>query len=37
MRRQLAGLAPSQAMNEQLNAMRKTKTTRQLSDFVRNR
>jgi transcription termination factor Rho len=37
MRRQLAGLDPSQAMNELLNAMRKTKTNRELIDFVRNR
>jgi transcription termination factor Rho len=37
MRRQLAGMEPAQAMNELLNAMRKTKTNRELIDWVRNR
>jgi transcription termination factor Rho len=37
MRRQLAGMDPAPAMTELLNAMRKTKTNRELIDFVRNR
>jgi transcription termination factor Rho len=37
MRRQLAGGDPASQMVELLNAMRKTKTNRELIDFVRNR
>jgi hypothetical protein len=37
MRRQLAGGDPPAQMVELLNAMRKTKTNRELIDFVRNR
>jgi len=37
MRRQLAGQNPTEAMNELLGAMKKTKTNRELLDWVRNR
>ena len=37
MRRQLAGGDPPAQMVELLNAMRKTKTNRELIDFIRNR
>jgi transcription termination factor Rho len=37
MRRQLAGQPPAEAMTELLGAMRKTKTNRELIDWVRNR
>jgi len=37
MRRQLAGSGPSDALVELLGAMAKTKTNRELIDWVRNR